>query len=158
MRTEEGMSSARYVVDEKALGDDDPDDPYYKFQVGSGEAEAAPLCKESESAKRAKAQAGGYVKDVSCSELDFDQQPRRARYVQLRLLQPAFGKTTFAVRNILVLGLADGLADTSGKPNEGFAIDSSQGAIADLAAFSVSSAAPKRSVCFFVYGPRFWFC
>ena len=57
---------------------DDPDDPYYKFQVGSGEAEAAPLCKESESAKRAKAQAGGYVKDVHFANIVLGNVSRAA--------------------------------------------------------------------------------
>ena len=59
--------------------------------------------------RAAKAFGGGYVAHESVSLLAFDKSPRKARYVQLRLLEPSHVSPSgaYAIRNVLIVGPSD---------------------------------------------------
>ena len=98
------MRDGRYVVDEKHGG-------VRRFPIGGGAEPAAGSAGSLEAALRgaasraaARRKAGGYVLGESCCVIDLGEVAHSTRFVQIRLKRPAEGATSFALRNVYVLG------------------------------------------------------
>ena len=118
-RVETGMRGGRSVFNEEFMGAE----ANYKRQIGAddtaglaatraalaasagvGSTTSAQKDREEKRKNAALKLCGGYLLGTSCSICAFDPSPRRVRYVQLRLLEPAARSTTFAIRNVMVIG------------------------------------------------------
>ena len=104
LHAEPGMRDGRYVVDEKHDG-------VKRFPIGGGAEPAAGSAGSLEAALRgaasraaARRKAGGYVLGESCCVIDLGEVAHSTRFVQIRLKRPAEGATSFALRNVYVLG------------------------------------------------------